>query len=307
MSDTGLRNWVFTSYVVPPVVPSENKHFRYCVYQIEKCPDTGRPHAQGYIEFTRTMRMKAIKVLFNNNALHLAPRQGSREQARHYSMCPGSHCLCGNEWRDKKIIIEPPVEFGTWEVQPGKRIDLAAARETILKKRKRDELYQDPELDQIMTKYPRWAERVLDTKPVEHKVEIELFDWQIQVGELLCADPQHRQIIWIWSTQSNTGKSTFREYCATKYDLLPARGKLADIIYGYDNEQIIWFDYTRAQSGYESYDALEELSNHGYKFSTKFQSKKKFIKAHVVVTSNHPPDESRLPQRFLVFNVDPQI
>jgi len=293
MSDTGLRNWCFTTFSLPPKVPEGNKHFRYCVYQIEKCPETDRNHAQGYVEFTRTMRMKAIKTAFQDDSMHLEPRQGSREQARAYCM-------------KEDTRVEPPKEYGTWEVQPGKRIDLAAARETILGKRKRDDLYKDPTLDSIMTKYPRWAENVLSTKHVDRKVEIELYDWQKQVLELLAAEPQHRRIIWIWSTQSNTGKTTFREYCALKYDLLPARGKLTDIIYGYDNEQVIWFDFTRAQSGYESYDSLEELSNHGFKFSTKFQSKKKYIGAHIVVTSNHAPDENRLPNRFLTFNVDPQ-
>lgn len=292
MGDTGLRNWCFTSYDLENFkVPDDNRYFRYCVYQAETCPTTGSLHYQGYVEFTRTMRMKKVKELFGDQSMHLEPRQGSREQARAYCM-------------KEETQYAKPIEFGTWDVEPGKRIDLAKARETILKKRKRSDLYQDPELDQIMTKYPKWAENVLETKPVDHKVEIELRDWQVEVCELLAADPVHRRIIWIWSRASNTGKTTFKEYCATKWDLLPARGKLADIIYGYDKEQIIWFDFTRAQSGYESYDALEELSNHGFKYSTKFQSKKKFIRAHIVVTSNHPPDEVKLPDRFKVFCID---
>lgn len=40
---------------------------RYIVYQIEKCPKTGRPHAQGYIEFTNAMRLLGVKKIFKRH------------------------------------------------------------------------------------------------------------------------------------------------------------------------------------------------------------------------------------------------
>lgn len=293
MTDTsGLRNWCWTTYTLPVKVPETNKHHRYTVYQIEKCPETGKIHAQGYTEFTRTMRMKAVKDAFEDNTLHLEPRQGTRNQARQYCM--------KEESRE-----EAPKEFGEWMVEPGKRIDLVAAREKIMAKRKRDELYQDPDLDQIMTKYPKWAEKVLDTKPIQVEIQLDLFPWQQDVIKMLDAAPLHRRIIWIWSNASGTGKTTFKDYCSIKYDVLPADGKLPDILYAYDNNQVIWFDFTRAQQGYESYHILEKLSNHTFHLSTKYEPRKKYIKAHVVVTSNHPPDEEKLPMRFLIIPINP--
>jgi len=95
------------------------------------------------------------------------------------------------------------------------------------------------------------------------------------------------------------------EWVSLKLDVLPVQGRLADILYAYDNNQIIWFDMTRAQAGFESYSTLETLSNIGFKLSTKYQTTKKFVKAHIIVTSNIPPDETKLPERFHIVNVDP--
>lgn len=237
------------------------------------------------------MRMKKIKDLCGDNAMHLEPRQGTREQARSYCM-------------KKDTQVDEPVEFGTWEVSPGKRLDLTEARALILAHNKVDELYKDPALDHIMTRHPRWAERVLSTKAVAFTVDIELRPWQEEVLALLQGEPVHRRIIWIWSHASNTGKTTFKDYVSLMIDTLPACGKIEDILYAYDLEKIIWFDFTRAQNGFESYHCLEMLSNIGFKLSTKYTSTKKFVNAHIVVTSNHAPDEGKLPQRFTVINID---
>lgn len=295
MSDTtGLRNWCWTTYKLPVDMKCvlDDKNHRYTVYQIEKCPKTQKLHAQGYTEFIRTMRMKKVKSLFQDDTMHLEPRQGTAKQAKEYCMKEESR-------------VEPPKEFGESKDERGKRTDLISAKKKILGKRRIADLYQDDDLIDVMAKYPKWAEKVLKTKPTNHHVEIELFDWQIRILELLKGPPEKRRIIWIWSSASGTGKTTFYDYCSTKFEVLPGDGKLQDIIYAYDEHDIIWFDYTRAQQGYESYNALERLSNHSFQLSTKYESIKKFIKCHIVVTSNHPPDESKLPHRFHVVNVDP--
>lgn len=294
MSTSGLRNWCFTTFNLQDfVVPDTNKHFRYCIYQTEECPDTGAWHYQGYIEFTRTMRMKAVKTACKDMTMHLEPRQGSREQARNYC-------------RKEDTRVADPCEFGTWDITPGTRVDLNSARLKILSKRKHEECYDDPELDCVTTKYPRWVERIHSRKVNTYSIDIILYPWQVRVFEMLKEEPVHRRIIWIWSSESNTGKTTFKEWISLQLDVLPASGKLVDILYAFDNNQVIWFDFTRAQQGYESYQALEELSNIGYKLSTKYNSVRKFIRAHIVVTSNHAPDTTKLPDRFLIIQATPQ-
>jgi len=292
---TQVKDFVFTTYNLENFrVPDEDHRFEYCVYQAEQCPDTGNIHLQGFIIFKRSIRWTSVKKLCNDNTMHLEIRLGTRVQARDYCM-------------KTETRYADPIEFGVFnDLNPRQRTDLIEARKIILTKRKRDDLYQDPLLDNVMTKYPRWAETIQATKPVEYVVDIELYEWQCNLMLMFAEPPVHRRIIWIWSQSSKTGKTTFKDYVSTKFDVLPCRGKFADILYAYDNNEIIWFDFTRAQCGYESYDSLEELSNIGFKLSTKYTTIRKFVKAHVVVTSNHPPDETRLPERFYVLNVDPQ-
>lgn len=43
-----------------------NGLLRYFVYQIEKCPNTGRPHVQGYLELQKSTRHAAVKKLFSD-------------------------------------------------------------------------------------------------------------------------------------------------------------------------------------------------------------------------------------------------
>jgi hypothetical protein len=240
--------------------------------------------------------MKKVKELFGVDSMHLEPRQGTRKQARDYCMKEESR------WAN-------PIQFGEWreDTQQGARTDFKKARALIITKRKRDDLYLDPELDPIMTKYPRWAEKLqsLSKKPVE--VNIELRPWQTDVIALLDGEPVHRRIIWIWSKQSNTGKTTFGTYLSTKYDVLPCGTKLWDTLAAYDDQHILWFDLTRSEStrDWTPYSQLERLSNHAFQLSTKGTPVvRKYIKSHVMVTANIAPDERRLPQRFHVINLD---
>lgn len=57
---------------------------RYICFQVEKCPDTGRLHLQGYIELYRQFRLKGLKTLLDCNDAHCEPRRGTREEAMEY-------------------------------------------------------------------------------------------------------------------------------------------------------------------------------------------------------------------------------
>lgn len=291
------RYWCFQHFDLETfVVPDEHNTFRYCVYQTEACPKTGSWHNQGYVEFTRTIRRKKVQELFGGELMNCKPKyeNSTRTQARAYCM-------------KEDTRVAEPVEHGVWvpDNPNGTRTDLVKAVEIIRTKRKLADCYDDPALYNVVAKYPKFVALQHAKNPVEHVIDIELYDWQAEVIGMLEQDVVHRRIIWIWSTASNTGKTTFKDYISLKMDVLPARGPLADILYAYDKNDVIWFDYTRAEKGYESYKSLEDLSNIGWKLSTKFHSLRKFVKAHIVVTSNHAPDETKLPDRFYVVNIDP--
>jgi len=276
----------------PPLGLDGDANIKYLVYQLEAGDKTGTRHWQGFVQFTRAVRLDKIKQLFQCSWMNILPAD--------FPAAARAYCM-------KEGRLEGPYEYGIWTPpKPGTRTDLTEAREIILGKRKRAELYQDPDLDPVMTKYPRWAENVLASKPIEMNIQLDLYQWQVEVLSMLEQDPVRRRIIWIWSSESGTGKTTFFDYCQGKFDVLPGAGQFTDVLYAYDNENVIWFDYSRAQSGREDYKALEKFSDNSVLLSTKFHSCKKHIQAHVVVTSNHQPDESRLPQRFVVIEANKQ-
>lgn len=109
-----LRNWCFTTFKVDAFACPNDPIIRYCVFQHEKCPDTNRPHVQGYVELSKPYRIGQVKALFNDDTMHLEPRRGTQQEARDYCM-------------KAETRIQGPWEFGkpwTARSEPGKRTDL---------------------------------------------------------------------------------------------------------------------------------------------------------------------------------------
>lgn len=110
------RSWLFTYNNPTSAVEFDKiKNVRYGVYQKER-GESGTEHYQGYVEFKLTQRMSALKKWLPT--AHFEIRRGNREQARDYCM-------------KEDTRIEPPVEYGTFELKPGERTDLSALKETI--------------------------------------------------------------------------------------------------------------------------------------------------------------------------------
>lgn len=101
------RNYCFTAFKKPE--PTFEK-IQYMIYGEEKCPDTGRLHYQGYVEFDNALRMGAVKTIFNDDTLHLEKRRGTQEQAIEYCKKDGVYVEHGFPTRQgrrtdlKKII-----------------------------------------------------------------------------------------------------------------------------------------------------------------------------------------------------------
>lgn len=111
------RNVCFTSYISDMKI-SVDPNIRYYCMQQEKCPNTGKLHWQGYIEFFKPMRYNAIKDILGDKAVHLEKRRGTAVQASDYC---------------KKVESSVPntlVEFGSMSNQ-GERIDIYEAVDDI--------------------------------------------------------------------------------------------------------------------------------------------------------------------------------
>lgn len=285
-----LRNWCFTSYDLENFkVPDEHPDFRYCVYQAEKCPQTERVHLQGYIEFNKAVHFQTVKGLFGDEGIHLEPRRGTREEARRYCMKPESR-------------YADPIEFGTWTgANERARTDLNEARAKIQGHTCWANVLNDPELTNVLARHGRWAREVYDARTFNVEApEIDLRDWQEEVIEMLDGEPEKRRVIWIWSDESGTGKTTFFDYCSAKYNVLPGTD-FVNTLYAYDGQDIIWFDLTRSQSTeFSPYHAIEKFSNKTFHLSTKYTATRKYVACHVVVTANCPPDNNKLPNRCVV-------
>jgi hypothetical protein len=93
------RNWCFTAYTEPKI---DTKNVEYYVYKPELCPKTKKLHYQGYIEFDVQKRMNEVKIVFNDNTLHVEIRHGTQKQAIDY--CKKEETKAGEivEWGKPK-------------------------------------------------------------------------------------------------------------------------------------------------------------------------------------------------------------
>jgi len=277
----------FNDFAVPDMHPN----FKYMVYQVETCPETSRWHIQGYLELKRAASLLTVRTMFLPSEVHLEPRRGTRAQARDYCM------------KEESRAVEP-IEFGEWiPDKQGQRTDLIAAFTKIREHQNWRDVVNDPDLFPILARHGKWAEQIWAARPrLILEPEIRLYSWQETVLELLRKCYVKRRIIWIWSEESGTGKSTFYDYCCSKFNVL--RGaRWIDTIYLYDGHDIVWFDRTRAESESERltddfYSDLERWSSGGNQVSTKYVPITKLVGCHVVVTANCAPNQLRLPERF---------
>lgn len=102
------RNYIFTKFNL-------NIEFKepmtFLIYQNEICPDSGKEHLQGYVEFNCAIRINRVKEIFGDNTIHLEKRKGTQAEAIAYC----------SKLESRK---SGPFEFGTKSVQ-GKRTDLS--------------------------------------------------------------------------------------------------------------------------------------------------------------------------------------
>lgn len=88
MAPTGprTRDWCFTIHLPPDWVYEHDPSItRYCIFQEEVCPTTGRHHYQGYVCFKKPKRLSEVKHILGREEAHLEAMRGTREQARDYA------------------------------------------------------------------------------------------------------------------------------------------------------------------------------------------------------------------------------
>lgn len=282
-----MRNWCFTKYdlAMPDLDPTL---VRYCVYQRELCPDTGREHLQGYIEFKKSIRMNAVKAFFGDTTIHLEARRGTREEAREYCMKD-----------DTRIDGTIPIEFGEFVSRQGRRSDLEDVYASIAEGNSVDYIAENFPIEYM--KYSKQIKEMVGVirNRTECRAMIEEFEtvtlrpWQEEcVTEI--ENQNEREVLWITDREGGKGKSWLTKYLKLKCNaFVVTGGNHNDIAFDYDYQKIVVFDLAR-ESQFMPYSLIENFKN-GLIFSAKYESKMKFSRqVKVVIFSNNLPDMSKL-------------
>lgn len=295
---TKMRNWCFTKYDLSMPDFEDKEDVRYCVWQHEICPDSGREHIQGYIELKKSIRINAVKRLFNDNTMHLERRAGTRDQARAYCMK-----------EESRKVDTLPEEYGDWEQNRGKRNDLEEVYDAIGQGKSVDEI---AELYPI--KYMRYSRAIKDmvtTVRSRNEVRAILDDfesaalrpWQEETVEALEAQ-NDREVLWVTDQEGGKGKSFLTKYLNLKKDaFVVTGGNSNDIAYEYNFQKMVVFDLAR-ETEYMPYQLIENFKN-GLIFSPKYESRMKYSKnVKVVIFSNFPPNLNKLSaDRWVIKNI----
>lgn len=136
------RVWCFTSY--DNFRPIAENDIRYTCYQLEKCPQTGREHIQGFIQFNKKMRLSALKKI--NATAHWEKSRGNFKQ---------NYAYCTKE--DSRI--DGPWEYGE-SVTQGSRTDISEMVQRI-KKRELSAEDVEEEYANLFAKYYTFTKSLL--------------------------------------------------------------------------------------------------------------------------------------------------
>ena len=270
---------------------------RYLVYQIEETQEEA-PHYQIYLEFVEPIDLNTV-VSYLHRTTDVNYRKGSRKKARHYCMkgnCGVTNCeetwsrhgsrTCADFSSEVKQSFR---EYGVWH-EEGQRTDLTRLIEVLDNSDRWVDVIRNKDVALELAKYQKYAETYFYAKkPPE--LDLVLRPWQNDLLEEVLLPADDRKIIWYFDPLGGLGKSTMAKYLCGNHDAIMVGGTKKDILYAYDNQEIVLFDLSRTAEGRVSYSAMEDIKN-GLFFSSKYTSKMvvRNNNAHVIVFANWLPD-----------------
>lgn len=120
------RAWIGTSFELKSICQTQG--IDYAVYQMEKCPTTGKEHLQFFVYLSTRRRLKGVQQLIGDSKAHL-------EIARHIGKAI-EYC------QKEETRISPPGQFGTVPSGTTKRNVVEMSQTMSVK----DILAQEPQL-----------------------------------------------------------------------------------------------------------------------------------------------------------------
>jgi len=181
---------------------------------------------------------------------------------------------------------------------PGQRNDLD--KEAIQAHRNWNSVLNDDALTATVARNLNWARQVFDAKPPKPLVNFQPRPWQAALIDTFKGVADDRTIHWAYDPEGGAGKTTLTNFLIRNMGAIILSGKAADMFCAYDMQPIIIIDIPRSMTDDKdghlllNYGAIEKLKD-GVFFSGKYNPvmKTRDDTAHVIIFSNHLPDESK--------------
>ena len=314
----------------------EDGFFRYVTFG-EEVGENGTPHLQGFAYFADAKSMSAIikKLRGLSHPAHWEKMVSTPDKCIAYC-----HKGTGTSDAPAEAVIH---EAG---VRPAQGVDCRFARvRSLVRDHADDDDLIDQGFGQLVAQYPafisslraRAAVRALQYIPIRN-----LRAWQTSVLRHMFApyafdrdgtlvhmpkflkqssfripNPRSREIIWIWSSASETGKTTFMDSISRSCPGAVANigtFKINDILQPSlicASTRVLWFNLTRqATDEYIKYlyVTLETLSDRGLQSSGKYGGYMVNLDpCFIVVTANIPANHAVMPARMVDICVDDHV
>lgn len=257
--------------------------------------ESGTPHLQGFVIFTRKCTRVAVSRILPRT--HLEQARGSSSQAAtyckkegdfdEYGSCPGQPGANG--------VLEPFYQWGDAYVAEN---GYGPSSPEIAR-----------EHPTVYLRYPRCVRLFQNRAPAPVIRDGTPGGWQEELETELDGEPDDRSILFYVDPDGGKGKSWFQQYYISKYPekaQVLSVGKRDDIAHYVDEtKSIFFFNIPRGGMEFMQYTILEQIKDRMI-FSPKYNSRTKILrsKTHVVVFCNEDPDHSKMTEdRYVIRNI----
>lgn len=281
---------------------ADQKH-RYIIFSLER-GENGKYHWQGGDQTFSSARYNSQTKLFCDGGFGRAEKPTARlgDDGKLLKQMAAVEWYCSKQ----DTHVAGPYVLGKYTTQGSRDEQMKESQARITECTSWREVLTKG--DSFAAGHLTWAKELYNcTREVPADWEIKNpYDWQQALALELQSVPRARHILVIKSTGSGTGKTTTAKYMKwllkDKMLLTDCMDK-RDVIYMYDSHTVIWFNI--AKDGYIDWKFMENLSDQGCMTSTKFITCEKFIKAHIVITTNADVKEDTIHgQRLRIIEIN---
>lgn len=273
----------------------------------EQAPTTGNWHVHACIIAPSVVSRKAIKKVIGE--WDCRPMRGSPSQARNYAIKSGGMAIYIGDaatWdeNEQPLARAPPINWA--------HVVECCNRCRNFRQFKKDYIDNlDPDCMRAAVSKIQLIKELIGANSPPRRTLTHLLTIKQRAIMTLCKDSpvgSHRKIIWIWSSESGTGKSSIADLLR-QHDLsvfiYPQEAPLKDALGMYADELVTIIDVPRDGRVDYLYPILESISDQTLLASGKYQGTINRFFCHTIVLSNTSPDHDRLPGRIQEFQFKP--